>query len=111
MKTILVATDFSARSDRALRRATLLARQSGATLSLIHVVDDDQARRIIDSERSAATELLSEQAATLTKIDGVPCDARVIVADPFAGIIRAAEESAPDLLVGLIVDRRFAMSS
>jgi nucleotide-binding universal stress UspA family protein len=99
MKTILVATDFSERSDRALRRATLLAKQSGATLSLVHVVDDDQPRRIVDSERQAATELLHEQAGTLRDLDGVACDARVIMADPFAGIVRAVERSAPDLLV------------
>lgn len=99
MKTILVATDFSERSDRALRRATLLARQSGAALSLVHVVDDDQPRRIVDSERELASELLREQAATVRSVDGVACDARIILADPFAGIVRAAQDTAADLLV------------
>ncbi|HDZ71988.1 MAG TPA: universal stress protein [Aurantimonas coralicida] len=99
MKTILVATDFSERSDRALRRATLLAKQSGARLSLVHVVDDDQPMRIVDSERTVARQLLREQTATLENVDGVACNARVVLADPFVGIIRAAEEDAPDLLV------------
>jgi len=99
MKTILVATDFSERSDRALRRATLLARQSGAGLSLVHVVDDDQPRRIVDSERELASELLREQAATVRSVDGVACDARIILADPFAGIVHAAQDTAADLLV------------
>ncbi|TCP58546.1 nucleotide-binding universal stress UspA family protein [Rhodovulum bhavnagarense] len=99
MKTIMVATDFSERSDRALRRATLLARQTGAGLSLVHVVDDDQAVRIVEAEREAAAGLLREQTATIREADGVTCAARVVMADPFAGIVQAADEIAPDLLV------------
>jgi len=99
MKTIMVATDFSERSDRALRRATLLARQFNAQLSIVHVVDDDQPRRIVDSERDAAADLLRELRNTVRTVDGVPCETRVILADPFAGIARAAETDAPDLLV------------
>ena len=99
MKSIMVATDFSERSDRAMRRATLLARQSGAELSLVHVVDNDQPRRIVDSERDVAEQLLREQAFTLRDVDGVNCGARVVLADPFAGIIQAANDGVPDLLV------------
>jgi nucleotide-binding universal stress UspA family protein len=99
MRTIMVATDFSERSDRALRRAVLLARQSGAAISLVHVVDDDQPPRIVESERGAAEDLLQEQAATLGHVDGVASEARVVLGDAFAGIVRAAEETAADLLV------------
>jgi len=99
MKKIMLATDFSERSDRALRRATLLARQFGGTLSIVHVVDDDQPRRIVDSERNVASELLRELHNTLQKVDGISSKTRVMLADPFAGIARAAEEEAPDLLV------------
>lgn len=95
MKTIMVATDFSERSDRALRRATLLARQFGASSALIHVVDDDQPRRIVDSERDEAEQLLRRMAATLGDVDGVGCEARVILASPFAGIVKAVEEGPP----------------
>ena len=99
MRKILVATDFSERSDRALRRATLLARQFGASIALIHVVDDDQPRRIVDSERDEAEQLLRQMAAMLRDVDGVACEARVILASPFAGIVKAVEDLAPDLLV------------
>lgn len=99
MKKIMLATDFSERSDRALRRATLLARQFGGTLSIVHVVDDDQPRRIVDSERNVASELLQELRNTVQKVDGISSETRVMLADPFAGIARAAEEEAPDLLV------------
>jgi len=64
MKKILLATDFSERSVRALRRATLLARRFAASLVIIHVVDDDQPRRIVGGERDAASALLGRPAET-----------------------------------------------
>lgn len=99
MKKIMMATDFSERSDRALRRATLLARQFDAPLSIVHVVDDDQPRRIVESERNTASELLRELRSTLQEFDGISCDTRVVLADAFVGIARAVEEEAPELLV------------
>ncbi|WP_414897292.1 universal stress protein [Rhodovulum sp. YEN HP10] len=99
MKTILVGTDFSERSDRALRRATLLARQTGAALRLVHVVDDDQPVRIVEAEREAAAGLLQQQAATLREHDGLDCAAHVVLADPFAGLIEAVRQLGADLLV------------
>lgn len=99
MKKILLATDFSERSDRALRRATLLAREFNASLSIVHVVDDDQPRRIVDSEREVASALLRELRGTVQRVDGVSCETGVVLADPFAGIARAAEEETPDLLI------------
>lgn len=99
LKKIMLATDLSERSDRALRRATLLARQFGASLLIVHVVDDDQPRRVVESEREMASGLLQDLRMTVQEVDGVPCETRVVLADPFAGIARAAEEAEPDLLV------------
>jgi len=99
MKKIMVATDFSERSDRALRRATLLARQFDAAILLVHVVDDDQPRRIVDAEGDEASTLLRQMAATLRDVDGVTCETRVILASPFVGIAQAVADAAPDLLV------------
>lgn len=99
MKTIMVATDFSERSDRALRRATLLAREFDARVILIHVIDDDQPQRIINSERDEAAELLHQTAATLHSVDGIECDVEVILASPFVGVVTTAAKRVPDLLV------------
>ncbi len=99
VKSIMMATDFSERSDRALRRATLLARSTGASLSLVHVIDDDQPRRIIDNDRAAAETLLQEAAATLSAVDGLQAGTRILLADPFEGIAIATREARPDLLV------------
>ncbi|EKF41950.1 UspA domain-containing protein [Nitratireductor indicus C115] len=95
LKCILVATDFSERSDRAVRRAVLLARQTGAALSLVHVVDDDQPRQIVESEFGMASQLLEEQAKTLESVDGVSCHAEVRLGDAFAGILAAGQEQRP----------------
>jgi len=99
MKRILLATDFSERSDRAVRRATLLAKTFGASLTLVHVVDDDRPRRAVEAEHQAAEELLREQARSLRDVDGLTCDSRVFFGDAFEGISRAAREESADLLV------------
>lgn len=41
MKSILVATDLSERSDRAMDRAALIAKQMDAMLHIVYVVDDE----------------------------------------------------------------------
>ena len=99
MKTVMVATDFSERSDRALRRATLLAKKFGAEVSIVHVVDDDQPARIVESEREVAATLLRELQLTVIEVDGIGCEVAVAVAAPFAGIARTVEQISPDLLV------------
>jgi nucleotide-binding universal stress UspA family protein len=99
MKMILVATDFSARSDRAMRRAILLAKSLDASMSIVHVVDDDQPDRLISAEREAASALLVEQARTVSTTDGVTCDFSVVLGDAFEGIAKAAADIGPDLVV------------
>lgn len=99
MDRILVATDFSTRSDRALQRATLIAGRGGAALTLLHVVDGDRPSRLIASEEAAARSLLEEIARTVRETDGVEAEALVTVDDVDTGIIDAAEEVAAQLLV------------
>ncbi|WP_292420537.1 universal stress protein [Mesorhizobium sp.] len=58
---ILAATDFSTRSQRALRRAGLLARNVAAELTLVHVVDDDQPSAIVRLETREAEDILQNK--------------------------------------------------
>jgi nucleotide-binding universal stress UspA family protein len=99
MDRILVATDFSTRSDRALRRATLLAKQVDATLTLIHVVDIDQPEHLIASDRTVALALLDETTRTLYANDGIRAEPLVAVNDVHSGILEAAEAVSPGLIV------------
>lgn len=98
-RTILVATDFSTRSDRALRRAVLLAKDIHARVQLVHVIDNDQPDRIVKAERVAATDILNEQARTIVARDGLDCDALIVEGDPFQGITRTADDVNADLVM------------
>jgi nucleotide-binding universal stress UspA family protein len=96
---ILAATDFSTRSQRAVRRAGLLARDGGADLTLVHVVDDDQPSGLIALERREAERILGEQIGAVAELRGLPSRALVVEGDPFDGILRAAASTSADLVV------------
>ena len=99
MPNIVAATDFSTRSQRAFRRAGQLARQIGAELTLVHVVDDDQPAAMVASEQREAGKFLDEQIETLDELRGLPCRALLTMGEPFDGILRAAETASADLIV------------
>jgi nucleotide-binding universal stress UspA family protein len=96
---ILAATDFSTRSNRALRQAGLLAQPRDASLHVVHVVDDDQPEQLIRIEMREAERLLSEQIGAMPELVGVQARPLVVTGDPFDGILRAAREIEPDLIV------------
>lgn len=96
---ILAATDFSTRSNRALRQAGLLARPGGAQLHIVHVVDDDQPEELVRMETREAERLLREQAGSMPELHGTQPHPMVVTGDPFDGILRVANEIRPDLIV------------
>ncbi|XHS01494.1 hypothetical protein ACFB49_31010 [Sphingomonas sp. DBB INV C78] len=96
---IIVATDFSPRSDRALRRAIILAKQTEAALSLVHIVDNDQPQYLVDAQMAAARPLLEETARAIDQIDGISAQATLASGDVFSGILGAAEELGASLIV------------
>jgi nucleotide-binding universal stress UspA family protein len=98
MDRILVATDFSTRSDRALRRASLIAARVGAKLTLVHAVDADWPEALIEADRAAASAVLTDIASTLGT-EGYDVDWVVKIDDVHAGILAAADEVAADLIV------------
>ncbi|TFI59956.1 universal stress protein [Sphingomonas parva] len=99
LKHILVATDFSTRSDRALRRATLLARGASARLTLVHVVDGDRPVDLVRSEVAAAAAILKETARTLGTFDDVAATPAVVTGDAASAILDAADVTGADLIV------------
>jgi universal stress protein E len=96
---ILAATDFSTRSQRALRRAGLLARATGAELALVHVVDDDQPQALIEMEGREARRILAEQVDVVPEFRGVQCHPMVTTGDPFDAILRTAAALTAALIV------------
>ena len=99
MHHIVAATDFSMRSQRAVRRAGRLAHQLAAELILVHVVDDDQPQAFIECERREADRFLSEQIESLAELRGLRCRAVVAAGDAFDGILKAAQDLSADLIV------------
>jgi universal stress protein E len=96
---ILAATDFSTRSQRAVRRAGLLAQEHGAEVVLVHVVDDDQPQELVALEMREAERILSEQIKAVPELQQVTCRPVVGGGDPFDGILRTARSTEPDLIV------------
>lgn len=99
MKRILVATDFSERSDRALRRATLLAKKFGASLSLVHVLTTERTTKLLEAERHAAVMLLGDLEQSLREVDGIACDSCLVQGVPSEEIIKVADASRADMVV------------
>jgi universal stress protein E len=96
---ILAATDFSTRSHRALRRAGLLAQAKGAELAIVHVVDDDQPKDLVDIETREAERILGEQIGAMAEQRGAQCRPIVVAGDPFDGILCTAGSIGADLIV------------
>ncbi len=96
---IVAATDFSTRSNRALRQAGLLSQTPDAHLHVLHVVDDDQPDELVRVEMREAERLLAEQLNSMLELRGVRSRAVVVTGDPFDGILRAAGEIGADLIV------------
>lgn len=99
MKRLIAATDLSARSGSALRRAAMLARQYSAELQILHVVDDDQPAAVVARERKQAEEILGAQADSLKETAGRPPSVTVAAGDPFQEIVRTATDTGADLVV------------
>lgn len=96
---ILAATDFSTRSNRALRQAGLLAQPGDAQLHIVHVVDDDQPDELIRLEKREAERLLNEQIASMPELKDVQARPLVATGDPFDGILRTAADVNANLIV------------
>lgn len=96
---LLCTTDLSSRADRALRRAALLAREAGAELVVLSVVDDDQPEELVASERRDVMRLLGELTAGMPEMQGLQPKLRVEAGDAFDAIIRVAGEESADLIV------------
>jgi nucleotide-binding universal stress UspA family protein len=108
IRSIVGATDLSAAAHRAVDRAAMLARDAGASLTLLHVVDAPalaQLRRWLDgadAERSILEDVrvrLHDLARQLASRFGIEVGERVVVGRAVDEIARVAEEQGADLVV------------
>src|ERR1044071_7545314 len=96
---ILAATDFSTRSNRALRQAGLLAQARTSQLHIVHVVDDDQPEELVCMESRESERVLDEQVRSMPELSDVQSRPMVVTGDPFDAILRAAADVHADLIV------------
>ena len=99
MKKILMATDLSARCDRALQRATALAVQFGAELHIIHVVEEYFSDSVTAQHETAARQAIEQQVRDLPQSKPFNVTPYVVRGVDYENIIRHAEEHSADLVV------------
>ena len=99
MKKILCATDFSLRSELAVDRAAALARQFGADLLVLHAVDDDQPRPMIDHRCDEARAALVARVVGIRERGEIHASIEVRVGNAFTAILEAARAANAELIV------------
>lgn len=99
MKSILMATDLSARSDRALERAADLVRDRGGELTILHVVDEDLPPSLADAQQRAAGEVIQKHVETFTNDNQPSISIKVVLGRDYVGILEMSEKVDAELIV------------
>lgn len=99
MKRLLVATDLTARSDRAVQRAFLLAAEHGAELEVLHVLQEHWSQSILDTLEQAARRSIGEQIEAIHPDQDVRYSTVIVQGAGYAEIIRRSLEIDADLIV------------
>ncbi len=109
---ILVASDLSEASARALERGFELARQAQGALCVVHVVDTALPSRLSEQALAIARETLEAQAAPLAAATGIEAAIEVTGGDPRLELAaRARAHGAELVLVGAHRRRGFELFS
>lgn len=99
MKSVLVASDLTPRSARALERALVLAGQIGAEVHVLHVVDADLPATIAQHQRTEAERQLQEWLAASPHAAGVTAYVEVVLGHRVASVLTAADAKNVELMV------------
>jgi nucleotide-binding universal stress UspA family protein len=99
MKRLLMATDLSARSDRALDRAVALAQEHDADLSVVHVVDEDLPASVADAQEQAARDIMRKHLDSLSGEAAARVSVEVIIGRAYVDILEAAEKTQSQLII------------
>lgn len=102
-KKILVPVDFSAGSQAALDWATVLARDTGATLVIVHVevvpLTAGGGDYMYAVAEPPTAELLAKLEQVAPRDPNVPVIRRLLSGDPASALLREAEAQGVDLIV------------
>ena len=102
-KKILLPVDFSTAGEAALQMATMLARDSGATLIVLHVEEPPMAYGggelyygLVEPDQK---ELMRMLHAVKPADHTIPVVYRLVTGDPATAVVQAAEEEGADFIV------------
>ena len=100
VRKILIPTDFSESSDRALEIGASLARVHGGMVLLIHVVEQHHPPNV-PAPYVLPAESVRVARRTLAKIDltGITCQRILSKGAPVSEILKVADEESVDLIV------------
>ncbi len=111
-KSILVPSDFSEYSDRALQKAIDLARQFKSKIYLLHVIDEglqqcvadyclteEVMRRMEMEDKTATQKRLEQQAGKIPDAAGLDISYDIRKGYPAEEILKDQQERNPDLIV------------
>ncbi len=99
MKKFLMATDLSARSDRALERAVMLAQDHEAYLTIAHVIDEDLPSALSDAQEDAAKHAIDEYVDKLAAGKRDRISIKVVCGRAHADILDMSEKVEADLVI------------
>src|SRR5262245_13497269 len=99
MKKILVATDLSARGDRAVQRAIGLAAEHHASLEVIHVIDESLPSAIAPRYEADARAATEKMITSLTQGSVIVPAIAIVRGLDFREIIASADKSKVDLVL------------
>lgn len=101
--TILVAIDFSDCSKEALERATALAKVSGGTIEILHViepgVEDPFGGHIYGSDHQSAVDRMLVRLVGQVEAAGVACTSKILEGGAAAEITGRARTIGADIIV------------
>ena len=99
MKRIIVATDLSERSDRAIDRAILLAKTHSARLTVLHVIDDDLPVSVAETQKQSAAQSLREHLASIPGARDLDTDLEVGFGKDWSKILQQADTEQSELII------------
>lgn len=99
MKRVLVASDLTPRSLGALERGLILARQIGAEVHVLHVVDADLPANIAEPQRVEAVRQMQEWLAASPHAAGVAVSVEAVLGHRVANVLAAADAASVELVV------------
>lgn len=94
-----MATDLSARSDRALERAVALTHELGAKLIVVHVVDEDLPASLADAQENAARQAIHKHINELTSDNEPRISVEVVFGRTHADILEMSEKTEAEMIV------------